>query len=229
MTVVTRVNVVLCDGADHREFEIARLHVPGYIQHGERVFYLSRMAGAKLVFERVAEVPRGARLGEDVLFIPASIEGKEPWRQANMATPEQIAAFRAGKLRAGKLGRSGAVGSYTRGQMNKTEARYAEYLELKRLGGFIRAWRFEPAKLRLAARTFLTPDFQVVYQDGAIEYHEVKGRRRDGRFYVREDAMLKLRFAAERYRQHCFVVVWPGRERGQWCSEHVRPHAGEGA
>lgn len=131
----------------------------------------------------------------------------------NLATPEEIAAFKA---------RS----SPHAGGMNKTEERYANHLEgLKRVG-LIAHWSFEPEKLRLGCRCFLTPDFRVLGNTSLVEFHEVKGRKSNGRPYYREDAMVKLRVAADRYRTRKFFVVWPGPERGTWCSELV-PHGGD--
>lgn len=135
-------------------------------------------------------------------------------RQANMATPAQLAAWRAGKL-----GRRAPT--YTRGEMNKTEAAYASQLELLKRAGRIKLWEFEPEKMRLALKTFYTADFRVVTSTGEVEFHEVKGRKRNGRPFCREDAMLKLKFAAERYRQHRFILVWPDG-KGGWCSELVK-------
>jgi hypothetical protein len=90
--------------------------------------------------------------------------------------------------------------------MNKTEAAYASYLEGMRVAGHIIRWDYEPEKLRLADLTYYTPDFRVVYPDGAIEFHEVKG-------FVRDDAMVKLKVAAE---THPYRFVMIKRLKGQW-------------
>jgi hypothetical protein len=108
--------------------------------------------------------------------------------------------------------------------MNKTEASYARHLETLRRAGLLVAYQFEGEKLRLALRTFLTPDFVVVCLDGSVEYHEVKGRK-GKRFYAREDAMLKLKVAADRYRGRRFLVVWPDGAGG-WRQELVRSAEG---
>src|SRR4051812_3444934 len=66
--------------------------------------------------------------------------------------------------------------SHTPGVMNKTEARYAELLEGRRLAGEIAAWRFEAITLILSRRRrcTYTPDFLVEMPDGSEEHHEVK-------------------------------------------------------
>lgn len=76
------------------------------------------------------------------------------------------------------------------GRMNRTEARYAEHLEARRLAGEIAWYGFEAWRFRLAGRTFYTPDFLVMLADGEIEAHEVKG-------FWEDDARVKIKVAAE--------------------------------
>ena len=85
------------------------------------------------------------------------------------------------------------------GKMNQTEAAYSAQLELLRRSGQIARWDFEPVKLRLADRTFYTPDFRVIDSNGAEEYHEVKG-------FFREDAAVKIKVAAEQHPYPFFLV-----------------------
>jgi hypothetical protein len=73
--------------------------------------------------------------------------------------------------------------------MNKLENRYAsEILSLRILSKEITSWKFQSLKLKLAHRTFYTPDFIVTLPDGRIEIHEVKGHRED-------DARVKIKVA----------------------------------
>ena len=96
--------------------------------------------------------------------------------------------------------------------MNKLEARYAARLEAMRLAGEIAAWRYESLKLRLADKTWYTPDFEVLLNDGGLELHETKG-------YWQDDARVKIKVAAEAYPEIVFRVV---REvRKQWVIEEV--------
>lgn len=88
----------------------------------------------------------------------------------------------------------------SRNRMNKTEAAYAEILNLSQLGGEVRWWAYEPIKLRLAKRTWYTPDFLVVGSDGRIEAIEVKG-------FWRDDARVKIKVAAELFPMFVFVAV----------------------
>lgn len=78
-------------------------------------------------------------------------------------------------------------------RMNKTEAEYAQMLEIEQRAGGIAWWRFEAIKIRLADNTFYTPDFLVLRTDMRLELHEVKGA------FVMDDAKVKLKVAAEMF------------------------------
>lgn len=97
-----------------------------------------------------------------------------------------------------------------RDEMNKTEEAYAERLEILRRGNVIADWAFQPEKLRLADRTFYTPDFRVINVDATIEFHEVKG-------FWEDDARVKIKVAAA---QHPYrfvaVTVRSKRNGGGW-------------
>ena len=98
-------------------------------------------------------------------------------------------------------------------RMNKGEQRYAQLLEQRREDGLIAAWWFEACSWRLADNTHYRGDFLVMTTDGALELHEVKGRKGES-FYAEEDAWLKLKIAAEQM-PWPVVVVWPSKE-GHW-------------
>ena len=94
--------------------------------------------------------------------------------------------------------------SKTRGDMNATESKFAELLEVRRLTGEIAGWWFEPMAFRLADRTTYTPDFMVLLNDGTLElidtkvYWHGKGGKK-GRAGWEEDARVKVKIAAEMY------------------------------
>lgn len=102
-----------------------------------------------------------------------------------------------------------ALGRLPAGKMNKTEARYADYLAGEQAAGRIRWFKFEAIKLRLADRTTYTPDFPVLTASGAIEFHEVKG-------FWRAAARVKIKVAAELF-PFRFVAVT--RRAGGWQRE----------
>ena len=84
-------------------------------------------------------------------------------------------------------------------KMNKTEAKYADFLEQRKHLKEIIDYRFEPFGLRLAPNTFYHPDFIVVFPD-RFEIHEVKG-------FWRDDAKVKYKVAADMFPWVRFMVV----------------------
>ncbi len=90
---------------------------------------------------------------------------------------------------------------------SKLEQSYANYLHVLMLAGDIAFYKFEPLRLILGKDCTLQPDFLVMGTDGTLEFHEVKGYRRD-------DAMVKLRVAAKTFHWWKFVLV--ERKRGVW-------------
>ena len=90
--------------------------------------------------------------------------------------------------------------SHIPGRMNKTEERYSCELEARKRAGEVLWWAFEPVKLRLAEKTFYSPDFMVVLADSTMELHEVKGHWED-------DARVKIKVAAQSYPMFGFVAV----------------------
>lgn len=87
--------------------------------------------------------------------------------------------------------------------MNRTEAAYGNYLELRKAAGEIAWYRFEGLKLRLGDSTFYTPDFAVMLTTGEMECHEVKG-------FWQDDARVKIKIAAEMY-PFRFIAITAGK------------------
>lgn len=96
-----------------------------------------------------------------------------------------------------------ALGRLPAGHMNKTEAAYSQYLELRKRAGEILWFAFEGLKLRLADKTFYTPDFAAMAADGVIELHEVKG-------YWEDDARVKIKVAAAQFPFRFIAVTKSG-------------------
>lgn len=103
-----------------------------------------------------------------------------------------------------RANKSFALGRLKTGQMNKTEASYADHLELRKRAGEIAWFKFEGLKLRLADNTFYSPDFFVMLQSGELEVHEVKGAKA----IFTDDAKVKVKVAAEMY-PFAFKVIYP--------------------
>lgn len=101
-------------------------------------------------------------------------------------------------------------------QMNSTERAYADHLEQLKLAGEIVAFAFESVKLRLADNTFYTPDFMVLFRDGSMAFHEVKG-------FWEDDARVKIKVAAALYWMWDFVAVQRVAKKrgGGWSTETI--------
>ena len=110
------------------------------------------------------------------------------------------------------------------GQMNSLEEHYADYLCRLVERGEIFSWYYEAFKLRLAHRTFYTPDFLVVNNVTPFPllcFHEVKG-------FMRDDAAVKVKVAAETYPEFGFVVVRATKGGGWDCERIPRSREPEG-
>lgn len=98
----------------------------------------------------------------------------------------------------------------TVGTMNQAERAYAQTLDAQKLADEIVDWRYEPLRLRLAPKTYYTPDFLVV--TGYFELHEVKGHWED-------DARVKWKCAAELFPWFRFVALRARKRYGRWTFE----------
>lgn len=92
--------------------------------------------------------------------------------------------------------------------MNQTERAFETHLLAEKAEGRIVAWFFEAIKLRLADRTWYTPDFFVQMANGTFLVVEVKG-------FWRDDARVKIKVAAEMYPQFRFAAA-RRRRGGGW-------------
>ena len=100
--------------------------------------------------------------------------------------------------------------------MNSLERRYAQHLHSRWLAGEIHSFSFERHNLKLADRTYYRPDFEVMLPDGTIEFHEVKG-------FMRDDANVKIKVAAQQFPQYVFRLVRWDRKTG-WKITTYPPH-----
>lgn len=93
--------------------------------------------------------------------------------------------------------------------MNSLETAYAEVLRARQLAGEVDRFFFESVKLRLADKTFYTPDFMVMLAGGEIEIHEVKGG------FIEDDAIVKLKVAAEMF-PFKFILCQKKNKKSDW-------------
>ena len=102
---------------------------------------------------------------------------------------------------------------------SKTEAMYAFYLDYQKTTGEISKWEYEGLKFKIGdaseveggkrSGAYFTPDFLVVFPDGHMELHEIKGGG-----YCREAA--RVRFLAARKQWPEFTWRMITKQRRDW-------------
>lgn len=99
------------------------------------------------------------------------------------------------------------------GAMNRLEREYGDHLAVLHASGDVEWFAFEAVKLKLADKTFYTPDFIVMAKDGVLELHEVKGHWED-------DARVKVKVVASLFpfRVRC-IKARGKRDGGGWVEE----------
>lgn len=111
-----------------------------------------------------------------------------------------------------------ALGRMKTGQMNKTEERFAQMLELERHAGKVKWWKFEAIKLMLAKNTSLTVDFAILPETDILTLIDVKGSKA----MVTDDARVKMKVAAEMY-PFVFKIAYPRAKGEGWDIEEIVP------
>lgn len=111
-----------------------------------------------------------------------------------------------------------ALGRKKKGEMNATEAKFANYLRGLEITGEILWWRHEGIKLQLADNTTLNVDFNVMYADGLLVMIDVKGAKA----IIEEDAKVKMKVAAEQF-PFVFRYAFPRQKKdgGGWIFEDI--------
>lgn len=126
---------------------------------------------------------------------------------------EALARSRGGTVRGvslpGATRARGRAQRHTPGVQNKLEARYERevLIPAKLSGGVVDYW-FEAITLKLADGARYTPDYLVLDSDLVVELVDTKARWSNGQI-AREDSLLKMKFAAQRFPLFRFVAaVW---------------------
>ena len=90
------------------------------------------------------------------------------------------------------------------------------YLERLKASGDILWWKFEPASLRLAPKTFFKPDFMILRKDGLLIIDDTKG-------FMTDDANVKIKVAASMFPFQFRIVRKAGKAGGMWSIQNVGP------
>ena len=96
------------------------------------------------------------------------------------------------------------------GKLNKLERAYLAHLRM--LG--VPRLRIQQITLKLADDCRFTADFTYVDANGRMVFVDTKG-------FQREDALLKMKFAARTFTEFRFVIVT--KVKGQWEEREVKP------
>ena len=115
-----------------------------------------------------------------------------------------------------------AMGRLPQPEMNRTELRYSQYLDIIKLSGEIVYWGFEVLTVKLGTDLRFTPDFLVMYPSGRLEFHDTKGAKKikagrragETKPYVKDDALVKARVTAAHFIIPMYFV-WP-ETNGTW-------------
>ena len=111
------------------------------------------------------------------------------------------------------LGEVQAIGTVRQPKMNKTEKAFAQLLDLKFKAGELLWWEYEPMNLRLGVKCYYRIDFMVMEKSGRLVAYEVKGKWED-------DALVKIRTAAEKFPWPFIAVSWLKNDRGDFVWEY---------
>jgi hypothetical protein len=115
------------------------------------------------------------------------------WTEKELRDAQELLKVGGELIHTPKASEDPYTGSVGHKQPNKWESAYAaEVLDPLLLTGEIIWYGFEAEKLRLAGKTYYTPDFVVLTKELRKEFVEVKG-------FVRDDAIAKLKIAAEQF------------------------------
>lgn len=119
------------------------------------------------------------------------------------------------------------------GEMNRTEAAYAQRLMICKSEGSILDYAYEPITLKLANDLRYTPDFLVLDNECVVHFHEVKAGMKkkvngvwSGHYapIVEDDARCKIIMAAHQWPMFRFSMHWScGAARGLWESREIEP------
>ena len=111
-----------------------------------------------------------------------------------------------------------ALGRLPKGQMNKTETAFSQYLDMQKMANKVLWYKFEGIKLTLAPNTSITVDFAVLPDTGVLEMIDVKGAKA----LFTDDARAKMKVAAAMY-PFIFKVAYPipKKDGGGWLIENI--------
>ena len=109
-------------------------------------------------------------------------------------------------------------------KMNRTEARFAAYLDLRVKAGEIQSWWFEAITIRIGVKCFWKPDFLVQGIDNSLTLYDTKGTRSKKHGggtapLAKDDAVVKARAISDKFPIPVYFV-WQERN-GEWARKRM--------
>jgi hypothetical protein len=108
----------------------------------------------------------------------------------------------------------------TEAPLNKTEAAYLEWLKtLEDTRIWVQCWGLRLSGLG-GDRCFYYPDFAALDSVG-LRFIDTKATWKDGKVHIEDDALVKMKWAAQLYAPLPFMVAW--RNGGVWHHKRISP------
>lgn len=144
--------------------------------------------------------------GNTAKVVRGGVVGTRGREQGKPSVPADTPAMRPGLAVAGDGSNPSPAPTYR----SKTEARYAQHLDVLKFAGEIKGWWHEPFNVRLPGkRNYHRIDFFIWFPDGHVEIHQTKGWHKNLR-----EGMTKAKTAAglHPWATHLLVKL----EKGAW-------------
>lgn len=131
------------------------------------------------------------------------------------AALRQLASAMSPAHRAAVLAQMQPDAPKVRRGMNKTEAAFAEHLEVMKRAGHLAWYGFEAVRLNLGGGAWYKCDFVALEENGALVFWEVKGT------FWREASRVRIKVAAGKFPHWTFIGVQ--RDGTGWKEERFEP------
>jgi hypothetical protein len=109
---------------------------------------------------------------------------------------------------------------------NKTEAAYADHLEVLKKDGKIQRWWYQPWSSNLCPGVRYTPDFMRLENDDTVTFIDTKaqwGKGEDAHVHAERDAVMRNKFAVEIFPHWRWMFSWKDKRTGEWDTREFIP------
>lgn len=115
--------------------------------------------------------------------------------------------------------------------LNKTEQRFAEYCEHRRLIGEIRTFQMKPDCIALSATCRYYPDAVITHNDGSFEVVDCKAawvktskvlKKKSVHIHIEDDALVKIKWSASKFPEYTFSLYGLHHKTGTWTRKVIK-------